>query len=253
MSDFTNFIVALFTGGRSEEQLTNSACAALGFEERFALLVDREANHRHDKRLAALLKRARLKYPQACVEDVQGDTARGLNRTAFTQLALSRWVDQGLTVVIIGPTGSGKSWLACALAQQACRREHSALYLRVPRLAEELRIQHGKGGFASWLAALARTEVLILDDWALAPLEPATRADLLEIIDDRAGNRSRATILTTQLPVDLWHGWLGDPTIADAILDRLLSREHRINLKGESMRRQRRAPPTEAEANNTDN
>jgi DNA replication protein DnaC len=236
-----------------EEQLTNSACAALGFEERFALLVDREANHRHDKRLAALLKRARLKYPQACVEDVQGDTARGLNRTAFTQLALSRWVDQGLTVVIIGPTGSGKSWLACALAQQACRREHSALYLRVPRLAEELRIQHGKGGFASWLAALARTEVLILDDWALAPLEPATRADLLEIIDDRAGNRSRATILTTQLPVDLWHGWLGDPTIADAILDRLLSREHRINLKGESMRRQRRAPPTEAEANNTDN
>lgn len=236
-----------------EEQLTNSACAALGFEERFALLVDREANHRHDKRLAALLKRARLKYPQACVEDVQGDTARGLNRTAFTQLALSRWVEQGLTVVIIGPTGSGKSWLACALAQQACRREHSALYLRVPRLAEELRIQHGKGGFAAWLATLARTEVLILDDWALAPLEPAARADLLEIVDDRAGNRSRATILTTQLPVELWHGWLGDPTMADAILDRLLSREHRINLKGESLRRQRREPMTKTEADDTAN
>jgi DNA replication protein DnaC len=220
-----------------EEQLTNSACSALGFEERLALLVDRELNHRHDRRLAGLLKRAKLKYPQACIEDVRGGAARGLNRQAFTQLALSRWVEQGLTVSIIGPTGSGKSWLACALAQQACRRAHSALYLRVPRLAEELRILHGKGGFAAWLATLARTEVLVLDDWALAPLEPATRADLMEIIDDRAGTRCRATILTTQLPVEHWHAWLGDPTMADAILDRLLSREQRINLKGESLRR----------------
>ncbi|HQW10429.1 MAG TPA: IS21-like element helper ATPase IstB [Steroidobacteraceae bacterium] len=234
-----------------EEQLTNSACAALGFEERFALLVDRETNHRHDRRLTALLKRARLKYPQACIEDAQAGTARGLNRTAFTQFALSRWVEQGLTVVIIGPTGSGKSWLACALAQQACRREHSALYLRVPRLAEELRILHGKGGFATWLAALARTEVLVLDDWALAPLEPAARADLLEVIDDRAGTRSRATILTTQLPVDHWHAWLGDPTIADAILDRLLSNEHRIQLKGESLRRATREDTTKTGGNPT--
>ena len=225
-----------------EEQLTHGACAALGFEERLALLVDRETHHRHDKRLAALLKRARLKYPQACIEDVDAGSGRGLDRAAFTGLALSRWVEQGLTIVIAGPTGSGKSWLACALAQHACRRAHSALYLRVPRLAEELRILHGKGGFATWLAALARTEVLVLDDWALAPLEPAARADLLEIIDDRAGDRSRATILTTQLPVEHWHAWLGDPTIADAILDRLLAREHRIVLKGESLRRARRAP-----------
>lgn len=220
-----------------QEQLTNSACAGLGFEERLALLVDRELHHRHDKRLAALLKRARLKYPQACIEDVQPGGGRGLNRNAFTQLALSRWVEQGMTVSVIGPTGSGKSWLACALAQQACRRAHSALYLRVPRLAEELRILHGKGGFAAWLATLARTEVLILDDWALAPLEPATRADLLEIIDDRAGTAGRATILTTQLPVEHWHAWLGDPTMADAILDRLLAKEHRISLKGDSLRR----------------
>lgn len=220
-----------------QEQLTNSACAGLGFEERLALLVDRELHHRHDKRLAALLKRARLKYPQACIEDVQAGGGRGLNRNAFTQLALSRWVEQGMTVSVIGPTGSGKSWLACALAQQACRRAHSALYLRVPRLAEELRILHGKGGFAAWLASLARTEVLVLDDWALAPLEPATRADLLEIIDDRAGTAGRATILTTQLPVEHWHAWLGDPTMADAILDRLLAKEHRITLKGDSLRR----------------
>jgi DNA replication protein DnaC len=137
-------------------------------------------------------------------------------------------------VLISGPTGSGKSWLACALAQHACRRGHSALYLRVPRLAEELRILHGNGGFATWLAALARTDVLILDDWALAPLETSARADLLEMIDDRAG--TRPTILTTQLPVEHWHSWIGDPTIADAILDRLLAREHRITLKGESLR-----------------
>lgn len=220
-----------------QEQLTNSACAGLGFEQRLALLVDREMHRRHDKRLAALLKRARLKYPQACIEDVQAGAGRGLERNAFTQLALSRWVEQGMTVSIIGPTGSGKSWLACALAQQACRRGHSALYLRVPRLAEELRILHGKGGFAAWLANLARTEVLVLDDWALAPLEPASRADLLEVIDDRAGNAARATILTTQLPVEHWHAWLGDPTMADAILDRLLANEHRISLKGDSLRR----------------
>lgn len=235
-----------------EEQLTSSACAALGFEERFALLVDREISHRHDKRLAALLKRAKLKYPQACIEDVHGSAARGLNRSAFTQLALSRWVEQGLTITIIGPTGSGKSWLACALAQQACRRAHSALYLRVPRLAEELRVLHGKGGFAVWLAALARTEVLILDDWALAPLEAGTRADLLEIIDDRAGTRCRATILTTQLPVEHWHSWLGDPTIADAILDRLLSREQRITLKGDSLRRKARKAIDDTGGEDTD-
>ncbi len=236
-----------------EEQLTNSACASLGFEERLALLVDRELNHRHDRRLAGLLKRAKLKYPQACIEDVRGGTARGLNRSSFTQLALSRWVEQGLTVSIIGPTGSGKSWLACALAQQACRRAHSALYLRVPRLAEELRILHGKGGFAAWLAALARTEVLVLDDWALAPLEPATRADLMEVIDDRAGTRCRATILTTQLPVEHWHAWLGDPTMADAILDRLLSREQRINLKGESLRRKAADKPEDTGGEDTPN
>lgn len=235
-----------------EEQMTNSACAALGFEERLALIVDREAHNRNDKRVAALLKRARLKYPQACIEDVNTAARRGLNHNAFTSLALSRWVEQGLTITIIGPTGSGKSWLACALAQHACRRQHSALYLRVPRMAEELRILHGNGGFSAWLAALARTEVLILDDWALAPMEPALRADLLEIIDDRAGNRAHATILTTQLPVDHWHAWLGDPTVADAILDRLLSREHRINLKGRSLR-EGEARTTDTEASDPEN
>lgn len=149
-------------------------------------------------------------------------------------LALSCWVENATTLVISGPICSGKIWLACVFAQHACRRGHSALYLRVPRLAEELLILHGNGGFLTWLAALARTDVLILDDWALAPLDTSARADLLEMIDDRAG--TGPTTLTTQLPVEHWHSWIGDPTIADAILDRLLAREHRIALKGESLR-----------------
>lgn len=233
-----------------EEQSTSSASSALPFEERLALIVDREIHHRSDKRVSALLKRAKLKYPQAAIEDVDSRPGRGIERTVFSSLALSRWVEEATTIVISGPTGSGKSWLACALAQQACRRTHSALYLRVPRLNEELRVLRGNGGFATWLAGLARTDVLILDDWALAPLDPAARADLLEIIDDRAG--TRATILTTQLPVEHWHSWIGDPTIADAILDRLLARQHRITLKGESLRRSAAAGTTKKGPPRTD-
>lgn len=217
-----------------EEQLSSSASTALCFEERLALMVDREVHHRGDKRRAGLLKRAGLKYPQACIEDVDGRAGRGFERSALTSLALSRWVEDGTAILISGATGSGKSWIACALAQYACRRGHSALYLRTPRLAEELRILHGNGGFARWLAAVARTEVLVLDDWGLAALDGPTRSDLLEVIDDRAG--TRPTIVTSQLPVEHWHAWIGDATIADAILDRLLSRSQRLVLKGESLR-----------------
>ncbi len=220
-----------------EEQLSSTASTALSFEERLALMVDREVHQRADKRHAALLKRARLKYPQACIEDVDGRAGRGFERPALMSLALSRWVEDGTAVLVTGPTGSGKSWLACALAQYACRRGQSALYLRVPRLAEELRILHGNGGFTRWLAAVARTDVLLLDDWALAAMDGPTRADLMEVIDDRAG--TRATIIASQLPVEHWHAWIGDASIADAILDRLLSRSHRLALKGKSLRTQR--------------
>ena len=220
-----------------EEQLSTGASSALSFEERLALMVDREVHHRSDKKQVALLKRARLKYPQACIEDVDGRAGRGFERPALMSLALSRWVEDGTAILITGATGSGKSWLGCALAQYACRRGHSALYLRTPRLAEELRILHGNGGFSRWLAALARTEVLLLDDWGLAALDGPARSDLLEVIDDRAG--TRATIITSQLPVEHWHAWIGDATIADAILDRLLSRCHRLALKGKSLRSSR--------------
>src|SRR5438132_6081554 len=217
-----------------EEQLSSNASTTLSFEERLALMVDREVHHRGDKRRAALLKRAGLKYSQACIEDVDGRAGRGFERSALMSLALSRWVEDGTAILATGPTGSGKSWLACALAQYACRRGHSALYLRVPRLGEELRVLHGNGGFSRWLAAVARTQVLILDDWGLAALDGPTRSDLMEVIDDRAGTRS--TIVTSQLPVEPWPAWIGDATVADAILDRLLSRSHRLNLKGKSMR-----------------
>ncbi len=219
-----------------EEQLGAAGTAALSFEERLALLVDREVHHRSDRRRTLLLKKARLKFAQACIEDVNSRPGRGIDRAALMSLALSRWVEEGVTVSINGLTGTGKSWLACALAAYACRRGQSALYLRVPRLGEELRILHGNGGFARWLAALARTDVIVLDDWGLAALDASTRADLLEVIDDRAGRR--ATIITSQLPIEHWHAWIGDATIADAMLDRLLANCHRIALKGESLRPQ---------------
>ena len=233
-----------------EEQLCTSASSGLSFEERLALMVDREVHHRGDKKRAALLKKARLKFPQACIEDVDARAGRGFERPALMSLALSRWVEEGQAILITGATGSGKSWLGCALAQYACRRGQSALYLRTPRLAEELRILHGDGTFARWLAAVARTDVLVLDDWGLAALDGPSRADLLEMIDDRAG--TRATIVTSQLPVEHWHAWIGDATIADAILDRLLSRSHRLALKGKSLR-PHKAPAAAGEATEVTN
>lgn len=229
-----------------EEQLASNASTTLSFEERLALMVDREVNHRGDKRRAALLKRAALKYPQACVEDVDGRAGRGFERSSLMSLALSRWVEEGTSILVTGPTGSGKSWLACSLAQYACRRGRSALYLRVPRLAEELRMLHGNGGFARWLATVARTDVLLLDDWGMAALDGPTRSDLMEIIDDRAG--TRATIVTSQLPIEHWHAWIGDATVADAILDRLLSRSHRLALKGKSLRSEKPVDSSDAAA-----
>ena len=217
-----------------EDQLAQAAMAALSFEERLALLVDREVHARNDRKLLRLLKSARLKYGQAAIEDIDSRAGRGLDRRDVMSLALGEWVGAGHSVLITGPTGAGKSWLACALAQYACRRGYSALYQRVPRLQEELRIRHGSGAFGKWLIQLARTDVLILDDWGMGGIDAMTRSDLLEIIDDRAG--SKATIITSQLPVEHWHAWIGDATIADAILDRVMQRNYRFTLTGDSLR-----------------
>ena len=217
-----------------EEQLTLTIMAAMSFEERLTLLVDREVHCRSDRKLLRLLKNAQLKHGQAAIEDIDTRPGRSLDRRAVMSLVLGDWVTSGHSVLITGQTGTGKSWLACALAQYACRRGYSALYLRVPRLQEEMRIKHGSGAFGKWLLQLAKTDVLILDDWGTGAIDSATRSDLLEIIDDRAG--CKATIFASQLPVEHWHAWIGDATIADAILDRIMQRNHRFALTGESLR-----------------
>lgn len=219
-----------------EEQSAQPASHGLGFEERFGLLVDREVLWRDTRRLERLLKQARLKYPGACLEDLDTRAARGLDAHLISTLASCDWVRGGQSVIATGQTGLGKSWIACALASQACRHGFSALYARFSRLLEELRIAHGDGSFSRRLAQLARIDVLVLDDWALAPIGAAERSDLLELIDDRTTGRS--TIITSQLPVAHWHEYLAEPTLADAILDRLVHNSHRIELHGtESLRK----------------
>lgn len=217
-----------------QEQLTQAGMTSLSFEERLTLLIDREMNWRNDKRLERLLKNAHLRYAQATIEDLDTRAGRGIDRRSIMSLALGDWIESGHSVLITGPTGAGKSWLACALAQYACRRGHSAYYQRVPRLSEELKIRHGNGTFGKWLLQLAKTDVLLLDDWGMTGLDNQTRADLLEVIDDRAA--IKATIITSQLPIEHWHAWVGDATVADAMMDRLIQKNHRIVLTGESLR-----------------
>lgn len=231
-----------------EEQLAQPGMGALSFEERVALLVERELHCRNDRKLMRLLKNARLKYGQAAIEDIDSRAGRGIDRREVMSLVLGDWVSAGHSVLVTGPTGAGKSWLACALAQYACRRGYSAVYQRVPRLQEELRIRHGSGAFGKWLLQLAKTDVLVLDDWGMGAIDSMTRSDLLEIIDDRAGNK--ATIITSQLPVEHWHAWIGDATIADAILDRVMQRNHRFTLTGDSLRMQK--PKTVKKGKNID-
>lgn len=217
-----------------QEQLAQAGMTSLSFEERLSLLVDREVNWRNDRRLERLLKNAHLRYAQATIEDLDTRVGRGIDRSSIMSLALGDWIESGHSVLITGPTGAGKSWLACALAQYACRRGYSAYYQRVPRLSEELKIRHGNGTFGKWLVQLAKTDVLLLDDWGMTGLDNQTRADLLEIIDDRAA--AKATIITSQLPIEHWHAWVGDATVADAMMDRLIQKNHRIVLTGESLR-----------------
>jgi len=217
------------------EQLTQSAAHGLAFEERFGLLVEREVVHRENRRLRRLLQVAMLKE-RACVEDLDFRARRGLDRSQIASLSSCDWIRSGQNLVIHGATGCGKTFLGCAFAHQACRQGLSALYLRAPRLFEELTLCHADGSFRKRLAAIAKVDLVVIDDFAISPIGPRERNDLLELLDDRVGGRS--TLVTSQLPPDHWHDYIGDPTLADAILDRLLHNAHKIHLEGkESMRK----------------
>lgn len=238
MEQTVNHLKALRLPGMIEslhEQISNTALSGLSFEERLTMMVDREVIWRENRRMRRLLQMAKLKSSQACMEDIQYGQGRGLDPSLMAQLGSCQWIHQHQNLILTGATGCGKTWLACALGNVACRQGLSVLYVRTPRLFEELRIAHGDGSFGKRLVAMAKTDLLILDDWGLAPLTQSDRNDLLEVLDDRVGTRS--TLITSQLPSEHWHAYLNDPTLADAILDRVLHAAHRITLSGDSLRK----------------
>ena len=219
-----------------DEQLALPAAASLAFEERFGMLVEREIAHRDSKRLTRLLKSAKLKDSRACLEDIDYRSGRGLDKHLFAALSAGDWLRNAHNILICGATGCGKTWLACALGNHAARQGFSVLYARASRLIEELRIAHGDGSFTRRLAQLARIDLLLIDDFGQTALEASDRSDLLELIDDRVNSRS--SIITSQLPVERWHEYLNDPTLADAILDRIVHRSHKLKLTGPSRRKE---------------
>jgi len=223
-------------------QLETTETGQLSFEERFALLVDQQWLWKENRALARRLRAAHLKE-LGVIEDVDYHHPRGLDRQLVRTLSSSDWVRQHQSVLLLGPTGIGKSWLACALAQKACRDGFSVLHKRTSELFRELAVAHADGSIGRLLLRLSRIDVLLLDDFAMAPLKDAERRDFLEICDDRYQRRS--LILTSQMPVAHWHEQIGDPTIADSILDRLIHNAYRIELKGESLRKKRRKPGEE--------
>jgi DNA replication protein DnaC len=220
------------------EQQGQPDLGTLPFEDRLTLLVEREVTARADRRLTRLLQLAKLRLPAAVIEDLDFRSARGLDRSLLLRLADGEWIRHHQTVLIVGATGTGKTYLACALGQSACRHGLTVRYVRLPRLLQDLGLARADGSYGKLLATLAKTDLLILDDWGLAPLADRERRDLLEVLEDRYG--CRATLVTSQLPFDHWHECVGDPTFGDAILDRLVHHAHRLTLKGPSMRRQER-------------
>lgn len=233
------------------EQLEQPAVTALSFEERLGLLVDREWEVRQQRRLATRLKRAQLKQATACAEDIDFHHPRGLDRQVTLDLLTSRWIRGKRNVIITGATGLGKTWLACAFADKACRDGHTAIYKKAQRLTFELTLARADGTYLKMLSQLAKADLLILDDWGLSPLDGQAQHDILEVIDDRVGTRS--TLVTSQLPVAKWHGTVTDPTVADALLDRLVHAAVKIHLKGESMRKQKNKKANHASKGTNEN
>jgi DNA replication protein DnaC len=218
------------------EQLQQPDITELAFEDRFALLVDRQWTWKENRRMKRFLSNAKLKV-NACIEDIDYRTARGLDKSLILKLAGCDWIRNTHNVIITGPTGVGKTYLACALGNRACRMGYSALYTRIPKLFQDLAIAKGDGTYPKIMKKMLKAKVLILDDLGLAPMGTQERRDLLEVIEDRHGLAS--TIVAAQLPIENWHDNIRDPTIADAILDRLVHNAYKINLKGESMRKLR--------------
>ena len=219
------------------EQNQNAMYTELAFNERLGLLVDREIAVRDNRKLASLLRGARLRYGTACAEEIDFRTPRGLAKDVIVSLMQNSWIKEKQNVIITGPTGSGKTFIACALANSACRSGYSAYYIRLPRLLLEMHIARGDGSYGKQLSKLARYSLLVIDDWGLAKLGDKERRDLLEVLEDRHGISS--TIVSSQIPMDRWHDTIGDPTIADAVLDRLVHNAHMIamNMKADSMRK----------------
>jgi DNA replication protein DnaC len=216
------------------EQMNMPDLEALSTEERLGLMVDRELSERHNRRLTTRLRKASLRH-HAALEDIDYRHPRGLDKSLMSKLATCAWLREHLNLLITGPTGIGKSWLACALAQKACRDGFTARYVRLPRFLRELTIAKGDGRYGKLMSELAKTDLLVLDELGTAAMNDEHRRDLLEILEDRYGVRS--TLVTSQFPVEHWHELIGDPTLADAILDRLVHNAYKLNLKGESMRK----------------
>jgi DNA replication protein DnaC len=208
--------------------------AKLSFDDRLGMIVDREWNERQDRSLRRRLKTAKLRE-QACMEDIDFHHPRHLDRSVMQSLMTCTWIRNHENIVITGATGLGKTWISCALANKACREGFSSIYTRVPRLLHQLALARADGSYVKQLIRLAKANVLILDDWGLSALSDEERRDMLEILEDRHGLKS--TIVASQMPVSKWHDTIGDPTIADAIMDRLINSAHRIKLKGPSMRK----------------
>lgn len=218
-------------------QQRDASTSALSFDERFGLLVDAEHLARDNRRLGRLMKDAELRIPNACLEDVDTSGARGLDRAMVRQLATCTWVGEHLNVLVTGATGVGKSYLASALGQAACRRRYRVMYRRVPRLFDEIALARADGTYAKLLARFAKANVLVLDDLGLGTPTEMQRHDLLEVMEDRYGRVS--TVVTSQLPVNKWHEWIGDPTVADAVLDRLVHNAYKLELRGSSKRKEK--------------
>jgi DNA replication protein DnaC len=224
------------------EQYENADSSQLSFEERFGLLVDCQWTWKENRALTRRLQLAKFKE-RGLIEDIDYQHPRGLDRRLMRTLASSDWVRQHQNLLLIGPTGIGKSWLACALAHKACRDGFFAIHKRMAELFRDLAVARADGSIGSVLAKLARTDVLVLDDFAMAPMKDSERRDFLEICDDRYQRRS--TVLTSQVPVAHWHEQIGDPSIADSIMDRLVHNAHRMDLDGESIRKKRGRKPAE--------